>query len=88
MVQSLRNSSGFCFPCAQITKKSTTHQNHTNGLDSALSINLVSISSLKMQAYVGANFVPMAVSNIFVVFNCNFCHFKKIVSEIIALLFL
>ena len=59
-----KNSYSFPLACAQIKKTSPIYRNHTKSLNFCVSRKLVSISSIKVEAYARANFVPMAVPDI------------------------
>ena len=64
LLKSFKTPSSFSLPFVQINKTSSIYQNHTQGFNFCASRKLVSISSIKMEVYVGANLVPMAVHDI------------------------
>ena len=63
VIKCFKNSSSFSLPCVQI-KKTLIYRNHTKSLISCLSRKLVAILSIKVEAYVEANLVPVAVPDI------------------------
>ena len=75
----------FSSPCVQIKDISSIYRYHANGRYSCVLRKLVSKLSMKIQAYVGANLVPIAavpdICCLIIALQYKMSHFDKVLME-------